>query len=89
MSRIKFKIRLKPIHDKAGLSAYAVARDSSVSENTVRKYTDKSEIISPYLPGVVLELCKFYGVDWKDPTIVEAFIESSEEGITKTLLALA
>lgn len=89
MSRIKFRIRLKHVHDKTGLSPYAVAKEVPASQNTVRKYVDEDEVISTYIPNAVVELCNFYGVDWRDPNIVEAFIEAPEEGQRKTLLALA
>ncbi|MEL6526428.1 MAG: hypothetical protein AAFQ07_12045 [Chloroflexota bacterium] len=84
MSRIKFKIRLKHVHDKTGLSPYAVAKEVAPSENTVRKYVDEDEVISTYIPNSIVELCNFYGVDWRDPTIVEAIMEEPSEEIRKT-----
>jgi len=68
---MKFIIRLKAIHDKTGLSPYAVAKQTGVVQNTVRKYVDVDFVESNQLPVAVIELCKFYGVDWRDSSIVE------------------
>lgn len=79
MSRVKFIVRLKSVHDKTGLTAYAVARKVNASENTVRKYVDSDNVVSSSIFGVVIELCNFYGVDWRDPNIVETLIENDED----------
>lgn len=90
MSRVKFRIRLKQVHDKTGLSGYAVAQKTALAENTVRKYVDNDEVISASVFGVVIELCNFYGVDWRDPKIIQPFIEgeeNSDEGIQQEALS--
>lgn len=73
-----FRIRLKPAHEQMGLTAYAVAKALGLSQTTVRKYVDNDEVLSSYVPSVVITLAKFYGVDWRDPAVVEV----QEEGVS-------
>lgn len=82
----KFVIRLKPIHEKTGLSPYAVAKKINAVQNTVRKYVDSDEVVTDRLESVVLELCDFYGVDWRDPSIVEVVGELEESPESESLL---
>ena len=86
MSRVKFIVRLKHVHDKTGLTPYAVAKKISAAENTVRKYIESDEVVGHTMYGAVIELCDFYGVDWHDPSIVEVVIEEDSEEEIKTAL---
>lgn len=78
----KYRIRLKALHDKTGLTAYAVAKRAGITETTTRKYVYSEEVISDTLPIAVTLLADFYGVDWRD--VVETF----EENEIKTPLAV-
>lgn len=66
----KFKIQLKNAHEEKGLTVYAIAKQLKLSQTTVRKYIDQA-VLSSYLPTVVIDLANFYGVDWRDPSIVD------------------
>lgn len=72
-----FRIRLKPAHDKSGLSFYRVAKDTGLSNTTVRKYCDIEYVDSSRIPLVVVELAKYYGVDWRSDEVIE-LIEDGE-----------
>lgn len=69
-----FRIRLKEIHDKKGATVYRVAKDTGLSITTVRKYAEAQFVDSTYIPAVVASLCDYYGVNWRDPLVIE-FIE--------------
>jgi len=76
----KFSITLKPIHEKTGLSPYMVAKRLGVSQTTVRKYVDNDEVVQAFVPIVVVQLADFYGVNWRDPAIVNVIdAEATEE----------
>lgn len=75
---VKFRIRLKPVHEKSGMSPYKVWKKTGVAQTTVRKYVDADEVIQTYIPNVVVTLANFYGVDWRDPAIVEVIEEDPE-----------
>lgn len=67
---MKFRIKLKDVHENSGLTYYRVARQTGITHNTVQKYAEA--IVEQHsLPAQVLVMCKFYGVDWRDPAIVE------------------
>ena len=84
---MKVLIKLKDAHEKSGLSAYAVAKELNLNGNTVRKYVQQDNVMQ-YIPVHVIQLAKFYGVDWRDPEIVEVIEESGDDSPeTKTLLA--
>lgn len=68
---VKFRIRLKQIHDRTGLSPYAVWKKTGISQTTIRKYVTTDEVVQAYLPDIVVALANFYGVDWRDPSVVE------------------
>jgi predicted transcriptional regulator len=85
-----FKIKLKPAHDAKGLTAYAVAKALRLSQATVRKYVDaKDGVTSSYVPAVVVRLAEFYGVDWRNPEIVEVIEESDDPSARATSLQFA
>jgi len=67
----QFKINLKEAHEKTGFSPYAVAKQTGIAQNTVRKYVDKPDVLSVYIPTAVVILADFYHVDWRSPSIVE------------------
>ena len=67
----RFKIKLGEVHKKSGMSRYLVAKKTGLSYNTVGKYVSVPEIIVDYIPSTVLKLTEFYGVDWRDPAIIE------------------
>lgn len=86
-----FKIKLNRIHEQyENLTAYEVAKQLNLNENTVRKFLT-SEVIRERLPNHVIEIAEFYGVDWKNPDVVEIIEvdEDSQEGQEETLLATA
>lgn len=82
-------VKLKAVHNASGLSQYSVAKDTGLSLNTVKKYVgtkapDAVEVA--HIPAEVIVLCKHYGVDWRDPAIVEVVEE--DESDPAALLAL-
>jgi len=87
---MKFIINLKDAHEKTGLSGYAVAKQTSVTENTVRKYADQV-VESNVMPIAVIILADFYGVDWRNEEIVKVITEAldNKSGNEKTPLRAA
>lgn len=67
----RFKVNLKAVHDNTGLSPYAVAKQTGLAKNTVLKYVASSNLITERLESSLLTLFRFYGVDWRDPSIVD------------------
>lgn len=67
----RFKVRLKAAHDATGLTAYAVWKQTGVAINTVEKYTQQDELVADYIPATVIRLAEFYGLDWRDPKVIE------------------
>ncbi len=68
---------------------YKIAQKSGVNFNTVKKYI-AGDIKTPYLTGEVMQLCEYFGLDWRDPAVVEEFTSEEDEssGQIKTLLAV-
>lgn len=69
MSR-RFLIKLNTVHEKSGKSVYRAAKESGVAYNTVKKYVTgwvETDKLSPE----VAQLAEFYGVDWRDPAVIE------------------
>ena len=73
----RFLIKLREPHRKSGLTAYAVAKQLGLNQNTVRKYLTE-DVIQQELPVHVVQLIQFYGLDWQDPAVVE-IIEIDDE----------
>lgn len=73
---MKFIVHLKAHHDKKGLTPYRVSKETGVAINTVARYAEKDNVISDVLPSTVVTLAHYYGVDWRDPSIVEVIDES-------------
>lgn len=68
---------------------YKIAQKSGASFNTVKKYA-AGDIKTPYLTGEVMQLCEYFGLDWRNPDVVEEITikESDSSGQLKTLLAV-
>lgn len=78
MRKTKFKVTLKAAHERSGLSAYAVGKRTGIAQNTIRKYILPESVIASHIEGQLIELTKFFGVDWRDPAIIEV-IEVNDE----------
>ncbi len=78
----KFVIKLKAIHDQTGLTPYAIAKRTGLSQATVRKYVDVDQVTSDYLHIAIFTLAEFYGVDWQEIVEVQNGEEDSPEGLT-------
>lgn len=87
---LRFIIKLKPLHDKTGLTPYRVAKLTKVNQTTVRKYLETDRVEADKLEMTVITLIRFYGADWRDPSIVELVeVEEESEGQIKTPLLSA
>ncbi len=75
---MKFRVRLKAIHEATGLTQYAVAKQSGVSINTVVRYTENDEILLDRFEPIVVKLLKFYGLNWRDPDVIEIVNEKGD-----------
>ena len=85
----KFKVKLKGIHEESDITLYRVSKDTNLPLNTVKRYAKHEPIISR-LEATVLTLCEYYGVDWRDPEIVEVIDEDEESlEIESLLVAIA
>lgn len=85
MSKTRFIIRLKAAHDQTGLTAYAVAKELGLNQNTVRKYISE-DVVAEMLPAYIVDLARFYGLELRD---VIQIIETDEDPEIKTPLAVA
>jgi len=86
MAKPRFIIKLRKAHLKSGLSAYMVAKKLNLNEGTVRKYATQ-DVEAEFLPNHVLQLIEFYGLDWRDPDVIEVIHDEDETlGQLKTLL---
>lgn len=86
---VKFRIRLKQLHDRTGLTPYAVWKETGFSQTTIRKYVEVDEIVQSYLPNIVVTLANFYGVDWRDPSVVEVIEDDTTPDLGTPLLSMA
>lgn len=78
---LKFRIRLKSIHEQRGVTYYRVAKESGVSHNTVQKYAEVEYVDSDILPTAVVALARYYGVPWSSPPLVEVIeVNDEDEG---------
>jgi len=85
----KFIIKLKDTHEETGLTSYAVARDTGLNNATVRKYTTEN-VLTERIYNYIKTLCDYYGVDWRDPNIIDwVSDEEADSPETKTPLAAA
>lgn len=85
----RFLIKLATIHQKSGLTPYAVARKTGLNENTVRRYVTE-DVYSERIYSHIVTLTDFYGVNWRDPNIIEWVADKTgkESPETKTPLAI-
>lgn len=67
----RFKVKLGEVHKQSGKTRYRVAKESGLSHNTVQKYVSVPEVIVDYIPATLILLTEVYGVDWRDPAIIE------------------
>lgn len=69
---------------------YRLAQKTGVTFNTVKKYI-AGDVSTPYLTAEVMQLCEYFGLDWRDPAVVEEFTtpDSESPGQLKTLLTTA
>lgn len=87
MKNLRFLIKLKEPHEKSGLSAYAVAKQLNLNASTVRKFVN-NDVVAEFLPDHVLKIIQFYGLDWRDPKVIEIIEAPDEDPEMKSLLAL-
>lgn len=83
----KFLIKLAAVHEKSGLSPYAVAKATGLNENTVRRYVTEN-VPSERIYSHIVALTDFYGVDWRDPNIIEWVSDSEEDETPENETAL-
>lgn len=83
---MKFIVRLREAHLASGLSKYRVARDNGISDNSISKYVDEDSCEFGQLSTQVIKLCEYYGVDWRDPAIVEVIHDEAEDELSGQLL---
>lgn len=81
MSR-RFKIKLTKPFKKTGMTAYAIAKEIDVAENTIRKYVNE-EIVVDYIPMTVVRIAEYLGVDWRDSKVIEVIEEKGGESPKK------
>lgn len=74
----RFRIHLQDAHKDKGLSPYKVALLTNVAQNTIKKYVEPEEVVVERIEGVLVSLIEFYGLDWRDPAVIEV-IESPVE----------
>lgn len=82
----RFKVKLKAAHDKTGLTAYMVGKRTGIAINTVSKYIDNDEVVVDYIPTTVVKLAEFYGLDWRDPNVIEVVEDVTTPEIESPLL---
>lgn len=75
--RRKFLVKLKDVHEKSNKTIYRVAKESGVVYNTAKRYVT-NWVETDFLSPEVIQLAEYYGVDWRDPAVVE-IIEVDEE----------
>lgn len=75
----KWRIDFKRANEQAGnLTAYRVAKETGLTETTVRKYIYAEPIETEYLHSVIITLANFYKLNWYDPTIVQVIDDAPE-----------
>lgn len=76
----RLKIKLHEVHNKTGFTPYMVGKLTGVNKSTVAKYVSNGDVIMEKLENAVFVLAKFYGVDWRDPAIVEVIeVDDADE----------
>lgn len=75
---MKFRVRLKDLHEATGLTHYSVAKRAGVSINTVERYTKTDAVFFERLEPAVIKLMEFYGLDWQNPDHLELIEDEPE-----------
>jgi len=78
MNKPRFRIKLKDAHEKSGLTSYAVAKRLGMNHGTVRKYLTE-DVEAEALYPQVLKLLRFYGLNWRDPAVIEVLDADEDE----------
>lgn len=73
---MKFLVKIQPLHEKSGLSAYRVAKDLGISKSTVGRYIEHEVVEVAKIETNVVRMAEYYGADWKD--VVEVIDEEDE-----------
>lgn len=66
----RYVIHLRNALKKSGLTAYAVAKKLQLNKNTVRKYLSE-DVVLEQLPSHVIDIVEFFGLDWRNPDVIE------------------
>ena len=74
---MKFVIRLQDAHNKKRVTPYRVWKETGVQKNTVKRYAENKEVVLDFLPSTAIILANYYGVDWRDPAIVDVIGEAA------------
>ena len=86
--KLRFVIRLKGAHQASGQSYAEVKRAiGNISPTTVGYYASQ-ERISKRVPIEVIQMAEHYGVDWRDPAIVEVIELDDDEQVLLDLKVL-
>jgi hypothetical protein len=85
----KFIVKLKKAHDATGLTPYAVSKRTGIAINTVVRYTEADAVEVANLAASVIRLAEFYGLDWRDPAVVEVIEEATDPEDETPLLSPA
>jgi len=83
---MKFAIRLKKAHDATGLTYYAVWKATGVAQNTVSKYVAEDIVIADRIEPPVIRLAEFYGLNWRDSSVIDIVREDAEDSGEKNRL---
>lgn len=87
---MRFLVKLKKAHQEKGLSTVDIHKATGIAINSVARYVSKDSVEVGYLSPIVIKLAQFYGLDWRDPSVVEIIPEDEDTPETKTpLLATA
>lgn len=68
---MKFVIKLSEAHRRTGLSPYAVAKRTGIAKGTIARYAENEQVIVDYFSSSILKLIEFYGLDWRDPAVID------------------
>lgn len=79
MDNVHFRINLKDAHERSGVTAYQVAKETGLALGTVYKYSRSSDIKTDRLENPVIVLAQYYGVDWRDPAVVEVVYQNGND----------
>jgi len=66
-----FRIKLQGIHKATGKSVSQVCEETGLNYNTVRRYVIPRVAEFGRIDPAYIVLANYYGVDWRDPEILE------------------